>query len=238
MTCGSAQLPGQGALLSREFQRLPKLVLGSGGGFRDALYTHKLRSRDAAVAAGERAAYKLSGSPRSKTCSNVGPRARGGRRFEAYRPATSIRALACAAQPATAPSVSSAPTNISALVDNLLRFIAASETPLPQFLPTPALAAPPSPAPLAPPINPGYAPAEILAPSPILTTPGPLYELPRPSPPSYPAPQLPGPIDQQKLQAYRNSLVSQQWQLQSQGLSPSTTISREIVQQLNAPDAQ
>jgi hypothetical protein len=112
------------------------------------------------------------------------------------------------------------------------------ETPLPQFLPTPALAAPPSPAPLAPPINPGYAPAEILAPSPILTTPGPLYELPRPSPPSYPAPQLPGPIDQQKLQAYRNSLVSQQWQLQSQGLSPSTTISREIVQQLNAPDAQ
>jgi hypothetical protein len=112
------------------------------------------------------------------------------------------------------------------------------ETPLPQFLPIPAPAVPPSPAPLAPPINPGFAHAETSAPSPILTTPGPLYELSQPSPPSYPAPQLPGPIEQQKLQTYRNSLVSQQWQLQSQGLSPSTTISREILQQLNAPDAQ
>jgi hypothetical protein len=112
------------------------------------------------------------------------------------------------------------------------------ETPLPQFLPTPAPAAPPSPAPLAPPINPGYAAAPADGLSPILSQSVPLYELPQPSPPSYPAPQLPGPIDQQKLQAYRNSLVSQQWQLQSQGLSPSTTISREILQQLNAPDAE
>jgi hypothetical protein len=62
--------------------------------------------------------------------------------------------------------------------------------------------------------------------------------MPQSAAPAYPAPQLPGPIDQQKLQTYRNSLVSQQWQLQSEGLSPSTTISREILQQLNAPDAQ
>jgi hypothetical protein len=111
------------------------------------------------------------------------------------------------------------------------------QTALPQLLPIPAPVAPPTPAPLAPPINPGFAPAETSAPSPILTAPG-GYEFAQPPTPSYPAPQLPGPIDQQKLQDYRNSLVSQEWQQQSQGLSPSTTISREILQQLNAPDAQ
>jgi hypothetical protein len=111
------------------------------------------------------------------------------------------------------------------------------QTPLPQFLPIPAPTPPPTPAPLAPPINPGYAGAETSAPSPILTAPG-GYEFPQPPAPSYPAPQLPGPVDQQKLQAYRNSLIAQQWQLQSQGLSPSSTVSRQILQQLNVPDAQ
>jgi hypothetical protein len=111
------------------------------------------------------------------------------------------------------------------------------QTLVPQLLPIPTPTPPPTPAPLAPPINPGYAPAETSAPSPILTAPG-GYEFPQPPAPRYPAAQLPGPIDQQKLQAYRNGLVSQQWQLQSQGLSPSTTISRQILQQLNAPDAQ
>lgn len=111
-------------------------------------------------------------------------------------------------------------------------------TPLPQFLPSPAPAPPPSPAPLAPPINPGYAAAPADGLSPVLSQSVPLYEMPQSAAPAYPAPQLPGPIDQQKLQTYRNSLVSQQWQLQSEGLSPSTTISREMLQQLNAPDAQ
>jgi hypothetical protein len=111
------------------------------------------------------------------------------------------------------------------------------QTPLPQLLPIPAPAPPPTPAPLAPPINPGYAPAQTSAPSPILTAPG-GYQFAQPPAPSYPAPQLPGPIDQQKLQAYRNGLVAQQQQLQSQGLSPSSTISRQILQQLDAPDAQ
>jgi hypothetical protein len=112
------------------------------------------------------------------------------------------------------------------------------QTPLPQLLPIPAITPPPTPAPLAPPINPGYAAAPSDGLSPILSHSVPLYELPQASPPAYPAPQLPGPIDQQKLQAFRNGLVFQQWQLQSQGLSPSTTSSREILQQLNAPDAQ
>ena len=115
---------------------------------------------------------------------------------------------------------------------------AAIQTPgLPQMLPLPAVT-PPTPAPLAPPINPGYASAPSDGLSPILSTPGPLYEFPQPQVPSYPQMQLPGPIDQQKMQAYTNSLRAQQWQLQSQGLSPSSLLSRQIIQQLNTPDAQ
>jgi len=109
---------------------------------------------------------------------------------------------------------------------------------LPQSLPS---AAPPPPAPLAPlapPINPGFAPAAPNGLSPHLTQTGPVYELPAPASPSYPPQQLPGPIDQQKLQAYRNNLSSQQWLFQGQGVSPSSQYSREIEQQLNAPDPQ
>jgi hypothetical protein len=108
----------------------------------------------------------------------------------------------------------------------------------PQLLPLPAITPPPTPASLAPPINPGYAAAPADGLSPILTTPGPVYEFPQPQAPSYPLVQLPGPIDQQKMHAYANSLRAQQWQLQSQGLSTRTAISREILQQLNVPDAQ
>jgi hypothetical protein len=108
----------------------------------------------------------------------------------------------------------------------------------PQLLPLPAITPPPTPAPLAPPINPGYASAPADGLSPILHESVPLFESPQPQPPSYPQMQLPGPIDQQKMQAYANSLRAQQWQLQSQGLSPSSLISRQIIQQLNTPDAQ
>jgi hypothetical protein len=106
---------------------------------------------------------------------------------------------------------------------------------LPQSLPA---ASPPPPAPLAPPINPGFAPATPNGLSPLLTQSGPVSELPAPASPSYPPQQLPGPIDQQKMQAYRNNLSSQQWLLQGQGVSPSSQYSREIQQQLNAPDPQ
>jgi hypothetical protein len=107
------------------------------------------------------------------------------------------------------------------------------QTALPTLLfPMPAPAPAPSPAPLPPPINPGYAPAPANGLSPILTQPGPVYELPMNQP--YPPPQLPGPIDQQKMQSYRNDLRAQQWQ----GLSPDSVRSREIQQQLNAPDPQ
>lgn len=129
-----------------------------------------------------------------------------------------VLALAIAARPAT--------------------FADAVETGLPQMLPIPEPTPQTTPAPLAPPINPGYSPAPADGLSPVLSQSVPLYQYPQPTAPAYPAPQLPGPIDQQKLQAYRNGLVSQQWQLQSQGLSPSSTLSRQILQQLNAPDAQ
>ena len=112
------------------------------------------------------------------------------------------------------------------------------QTPLPQLLPLPAITRPPTPAPLAPPINPGYAPAPSDGLSPILSRSVPLYEMPQAAAPAYPAPQLPGPIDQQKLQTYRNGLLAQQWQVQSQGLNTGGTLSRQILQQLNAPDAQ
>jgi hypothetical protein len=112
----------------------------------------------------------------------------------------------------------------------------------PQLLPLPGTGPVPSaPAPLAPPINPGYAPAAPRGLSPILTEPaGPVAEYPRPLPSTtYPAPQLPGPIDQQKMTAYRNDLLAQQWQLQGQGQSlASSPRGREILQQLNAPDMQ
>ncbi|MGH7029183.1 MAG: hypothetical protein ACREE9_02590 [Stellaceae bacterium] len=134
----------------------------------------------------------------------------------------------------------------AAAVALLLGAIAGSATPadafiqtaLPQLLPQPAPAPPPAPAPLPPPINPGYAAAPPNGLSPLLTQPGPVYRLPRPATPSYPPPRLPGSIDQQKMQAYRNGLLGQQWQLQRQGVGPGSEISREIQQQLNAPDPQ
>jgi hypothetical protein len=118
---------------------------------------------------------------------------------------------------------------------------AAQLGPATQLLPQPGIMTPPmnTPVPLAPPINPGYAAAPANGISPLLSQPGPVYEFPAPVSPSYPPQQLPGPIDQQKLQSYRNDLRGQQWQLQRQGVGPgSTQYSREIQQQLNQPDDQ
>jgi hypothetical protein len=69
--------------------------------------------------------------------------------------------------------------------------------------------------------------------SPLLTEPGPVYPTPERALPAYPSPQYPGPIGQQNLQSYRNSLKSQQWQLERDGVSPGSERSREIQQQLN-----
>jgi len=53
--------------------------------------------------------------------------------------------------------------------------------------------------------------------------------------PAYPAPPLPGPTGQQNMQAYRNGLLQQQWELDRKGVSPGSQRSREIQQQLNQP---
>jgi hypothetical protein len=119
-------------------------------------------------------------------------------------------------------------------------------TTAPQFLPVPGVTQsepaiiPRSPAPLAPPINPGYAPEASVGISPILTEPSPIYELPQQQPTTaYPAPQLPGPVDQQKMTAYSNALRSQQWQMQSRGVPLGGTYrGREILEQMNAPSIQ
>jgi hypothetical protein len=99
----------------------------------------------------------------------------------------------------------------------------------------PTIYSAPTPAPLAPPINPGLAVVPPAGLSPLLTEPGPIYPMPERSMPAYPSPQLPGPVGQQNLQSYRNSLNSQQWQLERNSVSPDSERSREIQQQLNQP---
>ncbi|MGH7046004.1 MAG: hypothetical protein ACREE2_06390 [Stellaceae bacterium] len=115
---------------------------------------------------------------------------------------------------------------------------AATKSPLPQFLPMPAPVQPPAPVPPPPPVNPGYVAAPPNGLSPLLTRPGPVYQFPRPTAPAYPRPALPGPIDQQKVQSYSNDLSGRLWQLQRQGANPGSLPSRELEQQLNAPDSQ
>jgi hypothetical protein len=112
----------------------------------------------------------------------------------------------------------------------------AGPVPIPGGLVPAPGAAPPAaaaPAPLPPPVNPGYAPAAPSGLSPILTEPGPLIIAPqRPYAPYSPL-QLPGPIDEQKMQSYRNSLTDRLRQLERQGVSPADPRRREIQQQLN-----
>jgi hypothetical protein len=93
----------------------------------------------------------------------------------------------------------------------------------------------PTPAPLAPPINPGPAVVPPAGLSPLLTEPGPVYQTPEQGMPAYPSPQLPGPTGQQNMQSYRNGLLDQQWQRDRNGVSPGSERSREIQQQLNQP---
>jgi hypothetical protein len=100
-------------------------------------------------------------------------------------------------------------------------------------MPPPAVSPVPTPAPLVPPTSaaPAIAPPGGL--SPLLTQPGPAYSTPQRMSPSYPAAPMPGPIDQQKMQSYRNDLLGQRWQLERQGVSPDSQRYREIQQQLN-----
>jgi hypothetical protein len=100
-------------------------------------------------------------------------------------------------------------------------------------LPGPVIYSAPTPAPLAPPINPGPAVVPPAGLTPLLTEPGPIYPTPERTLPAYPSPQYPGPVGQQNLRSYRNSLNSQQWQLERSGVSAGSERSRELQQQLN-----
>jgi hypothetical protein len=106
---------------------------------------------------------------------------------------------------------------------------------LPERLPSPTVFTAPTPAPLAPPINPGPAVVPPAGLSPLLTEPGPVYLTPQRATPAYPSLQLPGPTGQQNMQSYRNDLLDQQWQRERSGISPGSERSREIQQQLNQP---
>jgi len=101
--------------------------------------------------------------------------------------------------------------------------------------PPPTVYVAPTPAPLAPPTNPGPAIAPPDGLSPLLTQPSVIFRTPERAGPSYPASPVPAPIDQQKMQSYRNDLISQRFQLDRQGVSPANERYREIQQQLNQP---
>ena len=109
---------------------------------------------------------------------------------------------------------------------------------MPVLLPAPTIYSAPTPAPVAPPINPGPATVPPAGLSPLLTQPGPITADPGGTMPAYPATQLPGPTGQQNMQSYRNNLLQQQWQLDRAGVSPGSERSREIQQQLNQPGSR
>jgi hypothetical protein len=109
-------------------------------------------------------------------------------------------------------------------------------SPVPE--PPPTVFAAPTPAPLAPPTNPGPAVAPPGGLSPLLAQPGPASPILRQPGPSYPASPVPAPVDQQKMQGYRNDLLGQRWQLERQGVSPDNQRYREIQQQLNHPGSR
>ena len=109
---------------------------------------------------------------------------------------------------------------------------------LPVPEPPPTVYTAPTPAPLAPPTNPGPAVAPPSGLSPLLAQPGPLFPSLRQPGPSYPASPNPAPVDQQKMQGYRNDLLGQRWQLERQGVSPDNQRYRELQQQLNQPGSR
>jgi hypothetical protein len=112
---------------------------------------------------------------------------------------------------------------------------AQTRLPPPSTPPTAFIA--PTPAPLAPPTNPGPAIAPPDGLSPLLSQPRPISSAPR-ADPSYPAATYPTPLGQQQMQSYRSNLLSQRWQLEQQAVSPDNERYRELQQQLNQPSSR
>jgi hypothetical protein len=88
------------------------------------------------------------------------------------------------------------------------------------------------PNPMAPPVSSAPPPAPGSTLSPILTQPGPVLQ-PFHASPAAPAPQALAPVDQQKMQSYRNGLIIQQQSLERQGIGLGSDQYRTIQQQLN-----
>jgi hypothetical protein len=88
------------------------------------------------------------------------------------------------------------------------------------------------PNPMAPPVGSASPPPPSSTLSPILTQPGLAQQPFRPSP-AAPPPQAPAPVDQQKMQSYRNGLIIQQQSLERQGIGLGSDQYRTIQQQLN-----
>jgi hypothetical protein len=86
--------------------------------------------------------------------------------------------------------------------------------------------------PMAPPVGSASPPPPSSTLSPILTQPGLAQQPFRPSP-AAPPPQAPAPVDQQKMQSYRNGLIIQQQSLERQGIGLGSDQYRTIQQQLN-----
>jgi hypothetical protein len=87
------------------------------------------------------------------------------------------------------------------------------------------------PNPMPPPVSSALPPAPSSTLSPILTQPGLAQQPFRPSP--APPPQALAPVDQQKMQSYRNGLIIQQQSLERQGIGLGSDQYRTIQQQLN-----
>ena len=109
---------------------------------------------------------------------------------------------------------------------------AAPARPIEQLLPLPPIIAPPAPAPVPPPINPGVPAAPLQGISPLLLQPGPVLTPPRRPSPSTAPPAASAPIDQQKTTGYGMWLSGQLRLLERSGTSPADPHFRELQQQL------
>jgi len=110
-----------------------------------------------------------------------------------------------------------------------------SKSALPQPSPAPTVYVVPTPTPQAPPIAAAPAPTPAVGLSPLLTQPSAIYRTPELVSPSYAPIPFPAPVDQQKMQSYRNDLIIQRFQLDRQSVNPGTERYREIQRQLNQP---
>jgi hypothetical protein len=88
------------------------------------------------------------------------------------------------------------------------------------------------PTPVPPPVSSATPPPPGSSLSPILTQPW-LAQQPFRASPAAPAPSSSAPLDQQKMQSYRNDLIGRQRALEQQGVSPGAEQYRTNQQQLN-----